>query len=280
MDEERETQRQTYQLCRLGLAILSLALVLACFTSSLMLLYQFGARSIVLWFVRLPGWRWVGTPVVWGGMIGTYLLWGRWNEPSWQRRTGLLVVMNMVDLILWALDHGQELGFLHEEVGHRWLRSNLGEALGWSELALMASLTGDLMAHLGVEQAREASKSTRSLAATGAVIWLILFCHSTLWDKWPLEGPRRDRSLETLLLSLGSTMVWTITLIQVTALSIAATRETGRALNEIDVEVRRDDLFRSPSDSDTDLLPALYDRRHPGKGAESDSRESCDYCAS
>jgi len=279
MDEERETQRRTYQLCRLGFAVLSLSLLLVSFTSVLALLAQFGGRSIVLWIVNMPWWRWVGTPIVWGCLLGTYLLWGRWTDPGWQRRTGLLVVMNLVDLVLWFLDHGNDLGLHLEDVGHRWFRSNLGEALGWGEFALLASLAGDVMVHLGVAQAREASKSTRSLAATGAVVWMVFFCHCTIWKRgWPLQGPRNGRSLETLLLYLGSTMIWTITLIQVTALSIAATRETSRVLTEMDIEDRSEDLFRSPSESYADLLPGPYDRRHPDR--DRDGRDPCDHCGS
>jgi hypothetical protein len=61
-----------------------------------------------------------------------------------------------------------------------------------------------------------------------------------------------------MLLDLGSTMIWTITLIQVTALTIAAARETSRALSEMDLEDRQDDLFRSPSESSQELLPPAH----------------------
>ena len=60
-----------------------------------------------------------------------------------------------------------------------WLRSNLGQALGWAEFALMASLSGDYLVHLGLDQAEDSAKSTRSLAATGAVIWMLRFCEPT-----------------------------------------------------------------------------------------------------
>jgi len=257
MDPERDSLRQTYQLSRLGFAILSVSLLLACSTSLLSLVALFGGRSFAIWIANMWWWRWVGTPtpVVWGCLIGTYLLWGRWPDPGWQRRVGLLVVMGLVDVILWGLDHGDELRLQVGDFGHLWLRNRLGEALGWAEFALLASLAGDVIAHLGVERAREASKSTRALAATGAVIWMLLFCQRTDWNRgWPLQGPRRD-SIETVLLDLGSTMIWTITLIQVTALTIAATRESSRALAEMDLEDRRDDLFRSPSEANASLLP-------------------------
>jgi hypothetical protein len=275
MDLERETQRQTYQLCQLGFAILSAALVLACLSSLVQLAIPFvGARSILLTILNSQWYRWIDAPIVWGSLIGTYLLWGRWNHVGWQRRAGFLVVMSVVDLILWFLDHGEALGLRLGEVGHEWFRNHLGQALGWAEFALMASLSGDLLAHLGVEHAPVAGKSTRSLAATGAIVWLLLFCQQTDWSKgWPLEG-QRIFTLETLLLELGQTMIWTITLIQVTALTIAAARQSFRVLAEMDVEDQKDDLFRSPSDAFADLLPTPYD---PVAEREQDRLERSDH---
>jgi hypothetical protein len=265
MDEERDTLRQTYLLCRLGFAILSLSLLLACSTWILELVALFGGQSIVITITNQWWWRWVGTPIAWGSLVGTYLLWGRWDDRGWQRRVGLLVVMCLVDVILWGLDLGDDLVLRIGDVGHSWLRANLGQALGWAEFALLASLASDAMAHLGVEQAREAGRSTRSLAATGAFVWMLLFCQRTVWNQWPLQGHNINRSLETLLLYLGSTMIWTITLIQVTALTIAATRETSRILTEMDLEDRRDDLFRSPSEMYADQLsPHSESRKDDG----------------
>jgi hypothetical protein len=274
MDQERETQRQTYQLCQLGFAILSAALLLACLTSIVPLAATFiGAHSILVAIVTSTWFRWIDAPIVWGSLIGTYLLWGRWKDVGWQRRAGLLVVMSLVDLLLWFLDHGETLGLRLGEVGHEWFRAHLGQALGWAEFALMASLSADLLAHLGVDQAPEAARSTRTLATTGAIVWMLLFCQQTNWLKgWPLTG-QRIIALETLLLDLGWNMIWTITLIQVTALTIAAARQSFRVLAEMDREDQKEELFRSPSDAFTDLLPASYDPTAERRGDRPDRHE-------
>ena len=102
MDQERETQRQTYQLCRLGFGILAASLLLACFTSIVSLMPLFGCGHLKVWFMRQPWWDWLDTPLVWGCLIGTYLLFGRWTETGWQRRVILLIAMEMVDIVLWA----------------------------------------------------------------------------------------------------------------------------------------------------------------------------------
>ena len=188
MDQEREEQRRTYVLCRLGFAFLSIALALACMSWALSMA-GFFLFPILGWIRRSAFLHWVDTPIVWGSLVGTYLLWGRWSHPSWQRRSGLLLLMCLVDLVLWFLDHGNDLNLRLGDVGHDWFRSHLGRALGWAEFALITSLACDFLVHLGVDQAREAGKATRSLAATGAVVWMLLFSMQTSWRGWPL-APR------------------------------------------------------------------------------------------
>ena len=166
-------------------------------------------------------------PITWGSLLGVTLLWGRFDHPGWQRRVGLLLVMSLVDAGLWFLDHGAALGLAEGDLGHDWLRGNVGQALGWAEFALMAGLSCDYLEHLGVEYARESGKSTRSMAATGAVVWLLLFCQRTDWSAgWPLV-PHRIRSIEEFLLFQASHLIWAITLIQVTSLAISAARMSG-----------------------------------------------------
>ena len=52
-----------------------------------------------------------------------------------------------------------------------------------------------------------------------------------------------------LLLFLGSELIWTIALVQVTALIIAAFRQSNRTLVEMEREDQDHELLRLPSDS-------------------------------
>ena len=249
MDDSRDDEKRRYELCRTGFGFLSAALILACLTAFLALPAVFLNGQIFIPWIHDPAvWFWIETPIVWGSLMGSYLLWGRWSEPSWQRRTGLLVVMCMVDALLWLVKHAPELGLHKESVGHFWLRINLGEALGWAEFALLASLACEMMSHLGVTQADEAGQSTRSLAATGASLFMVLFCLRTDWARgWPLQD-RPMLSVSLRLLSLGELMIQTITLIQVTALVIAAARQCGAAIKTITLEEAREEVWRGPGD--------------------------------
>jgi hypothetical protein len=259
LDLEREQFRKAYQVCRVGFAFLSAALVIACFDSLLHLFSSFNP-GLFHQVVRSGWYHWIDTPIVWASLIGTTLFWGRWQHASWQRRSGLLLVMSLADAVLWFLDHGDALGRGEIEIGHEWLRGNLGRALGWAEFALMASLASDYLVHLGVDQARETARSARSMAATGAVLWMLLFCELTDWGGWPLQ-PRPIRALETLMLYHGSHLIWAITLLQVTALVISATRQSNHALEEMEREDQALDPLRSRSDSpdQVDLLTSYRD---------------------
>jgi hypothetical protein len=248
-DIEREQLRKTYQLCRLGFTILAFALVLACFTSLLDLFSKFD-RNLVTWIRQSMLYQWIDTPMVWGCLIGATLLFGRWDHTSWQRRAGLFLVMNLVDLGLWFLARGDAMGLGAGEFGHDWLREIMGAALGWGEFALISSLSCDYLVHLGVDHARDSDKSTRSMAATGAMVWLLLICQMTDWHQgWPLQVHHQMNRLEGMLLYNGFKLIWAITLIQVTALVISAVRQSTEVIAEMDREDQENDLLRSRSDS-------------------------------
>jgi hypothetical protein len=248
-DDERDQTRKTYQLCRAAFVILALALAVACFTSFLELLGTFDP-NVVQWVKRSPWYRWVDAPIVWLSLIGAALLWGRWPHASWQRRSGLLVAMSLVDLVNWFLDQADDAGLLHNvDFASDWFRQNLNMALGWGEFALLSSLACDYLAHLGIEHATDSDKSTRSLAATGAMVWMLLFCQTTNWRAgWPLQQ-RPVVGLEARLLVHGTLLIWAITLIQVTALVISAARESSQVVEEMEREDQALDPLRSRSDS-------------------------------
>jgi hypothetical protein len=263
-DEEREQSRKTYQLCRSAFAIMAFALVLACFSSLLSLLSTFDPK-VVQWVTQSKWYHWIDTPIIWCSLIGAALLWGRWPHPSWQRRSSLLLVMSVVDLVKWFLDNADAANVPHHlDFATPWFRMNLGEALGWGEFALLSSLSCDYLAHLGVEHAVDSDKSTRSLAATGAMVWMLLFCQMTNWRAgWPLQ-PKGMPNLETRLLFHGTLLIWAITLIQVTALVISSARESTQVLEEMEREDRAIDPLRSRSDVGDFVDPVSSDR---GKGA-------------
>lgn len=243
MDLEREQLRRTYEVCRMGFGILSAALVLACFTSVMPLLRHFypGLYSQI---TAAAWYRWLGVPITWGSLLGVITLWGRFDHPGWQPRMGLLLVMSLADAGLWFLEHGEALGIADGNFGHEWLLGHVGEALGWAEFALLAGLSSEYLEHLGEDHARESGRATRSMAATGAVLWLLMFCDRTDWRAgWPIMPRPFFRAIEEYLLYQASILLWAITLFQVTALVIAATNRSTWVLREMQREDESGDPF-------------------------------------
>jgi hypothetical protein len=252
--EERARLRRRLRRYRLGFSCLCLALVVASLATIGWLILILSQRGQPLGAVLgIPHWDLIEeSTIVWGTVIGGCLIWGPWPDRNWQRRSGLLLLMFLVDAVLWSLDHATELGLTEVKVGHDWFRHSLGMALGWSEFALIASLTADMAAHLGEPQAVEFGKATRSLATTGAMVWFLYFYFRTDWRApiWPLRD--RPPNPGSAMLGLGYTVLVAINLVQVTALSLLAGRSCGRALREMAQEDRRHDLPPSRSEAGWD----------------------------
>ncbi len=259
-DLEREQHRKTYQVCRLGFAILSASLGIACLTSLLPIFADFH-RELSLRILGSDWFRWLDAPIAVGCLLGTSLLWGRWEHSGWQRRVGFLLVMCLVDIGLCIFKHGSDFGLGAGQVGHDWLRANLGEALGWAEFAILASLSCDYLEHLGIAEASDSGKSTRAMAATGAVLWMVWFCIMTDWSSHGPLQQRPIRSIEELLLGKSSYLIFMITLMQVTALTISAARQSGYLLDEMEREDEASDPLRTRSGSPDDLDAFLSNRQ-------------------
>jgi hypothetical protein len=249
--EERALLRRRIWRYRLGFSVLGLALVVASLTTvGMLLLFFSGNRQPLGAILQIPHWKLIEQGVVTlGSLLGVSLLWGRWPDVNWQRRSGLLLLMCLVDLVLGTLENATELGLVDGAVGHDWFRYSLGTALGWSEFALIATLAADMAAHLGESQSIELAKAVRSLATTGAMVWFMYFYFRTNWNPplWPL----RDHPLNhgTYMLQLGWFVLYAINLVQVTGLSLLASRCCGRALREMDAVDRANDLLPSRSEA-------------------------------
>ena len=227
---------KAYRICRLGFFLLAAGLVLVCLVDLPATAVRMLGRP-----ARFQFWRWleetgistfVATATPWATLAGSALLWGAWDSPGWRRRAGLLMTMCLVDVGSWILDQGDP----NFRGPHAFFRIQLGAALGWAEFNLLAKLAGDVLAHLDVEGAEESAKSTRSLAATGAVVWLLLFFETAdLQAGWPL---RRNPwlTLHAQLLWLANDVIHAICLIQVTALIIAAFRRLHAEILRIEAE--------------------------------------------
>lgn len=259
MNLEPERNRLRYHLCAGGFTLTALALGLLCADAALHLLHALSRDGRVLAILENPWYsRLVGAPITWGSLVGSYLLWNRWDQPSWRRRAGLLVLMNTFDLLTWFLHNGLDLGLWTDPaIGrllaeHGWFLRNLSQALGWAELALFASLAADVLAHLEMPGALQAGQTTRIFITVGATAQVLFFLLLTDWRRephWPL--PRRQGGDPLVyLLFLASSFLLAVASLQVTALSMVASRYCQRLLVEWRQADQEQDLLKSRSEAD------------------------------
>ncbi len=260
MDLEREPLQLRYRLCGLGFSIAGIALGLLCISSALNLIV-FLTGDMWLWGLQeKTWWSWVvGAPITCGALIGSYLLWGRWTDSSWQRRAGLLVLLNLFDFCMWTFYQGEMIGLRMGHLRHDWLINNLTSAFGWIEFLLFASLAAEVAAHLGMPGAIEAGESACKFALAGLIVSLIFFVTSTDWKAgWPL-GPAVQANPLTHLMLLGFFFLRTICSLQVAALCLVAGRYCRRTRETLRREEAENDSFHFPEHSIEDFFTARGD---------------------
>ncbi|MEW4567860.1 hypothetical protein AB1L88_08330 [Tautonia sp. JC769] len=234
MHVEHPSLAPRYWLCTAGFWIAGAALGLLCLSAALMLwiLLTWDQRLLVL--LRQPWFTWtVELPITAGALLGSYLLWGRWTDAHWQRRAGLLVILNLFDSIHWGISQAGMMGLPVGAMGHDWLLYNSVLIFGWIEFYLFASLAAEVASHLGMKAAADAGRTARQFSMVGLIVSLIYFVTQTRWGAgWPLiAGPRPN--LAEALMYLGVTFLRVIAALQVATLCVMAgiaCRRTARAL--------------------------------------------------
>ena len=255
--DRRAAERRQLRRYQGGFGILGFALVVAGLFNVASLLGIFLAiflRFNQLWLALRPWDFAVESTVVFASFLGVSLLWGRWPDERWRRRSGLLLMMCLTDVILWSMDHATRIGLADAPIGHEYFREALGRTLGWCQYALILSLAVEMGTRLGEARAAEFGQAVRSLITVGAIGWLFYFYSNTDWRApvWPLRPvPPRQSSF---LIMLGYYVLATIVLLQVTLASLFAGRTCGRAVRTLDGEDRADEPFLSRSEAGWDEL--------------------------
>ena len=238
---EREALRRSYRLSRVGFALMALALVVGavCSIGALVLMFTGNGPDLGRVF-RIENFYFrVETLRAWVRVVAAFFLCAAWSDPQWRRRSGLLLLMAMADVALWAAEHAMALGLAGEPSGHEVFRHSLSTALGWAKFALVAGLAADVAGHLGVARAVDLGKAARATATTGASLWAFYFVQRINWRQpWPLAEHAMNR--DSFLIYLAVWLISAICLVQTSLLSMIAGRASARALAEM---AREDQSF-------------------------------------
>lgn len=255
MEWEQPDPSRPYRVCRRGFALLGLGLGLLWLSDVASLAFSFGLFPA---YGHLRGtrlWTWgVDFPITATTLLGSLTLLGCWPLASWNRRVGLLVLMNTVDFVTWLLTRSEEIGVvLVPGIGdHAWLILLLTLGLGWFELMLGASLAADVSAHLWNTSAGAAGRGVQVSALMGAVLWAVIVVVRTDWEVWPITPvPRRP---DLALLMLLQTLLQAIATFQLTALCLHASRQCSEHVQRLEQRETSHDLLRSRSETEGDEI--------------------------
>lgn len=263
--DQRATERRQLRRYQAGFAVLGFALVIASLFGvgallGIFLLIFFRTNQLLQ---ALRPWDFaVESSVVFTSFLGACLLWGRWPDGRWGRRSGLLLMMCLTDVLMWSLDHAVWLGLASTPFGHDHFREALGRTLGWCQYALILSLAVEMATRFGEERAADFGRAVGSLITVGAVSWLFYFYNSTDWRPpvWPLRPvPLRQGPF---LMRLGNDVLSTVVLVQVTMACLYAGRTCGAAVRALEAEDRADEPFLSRSEAGWDELHRGDPDRH------------------
>jgi hypothetical protein len=234
---ERDDLRRSYRLSGMGFSIYAFSLTVSSVLSVGMLYLIFTGHNPD--FGRILGidnFRFLfGTFRVWTRLASALLLCAAWRQVEWRRRSGFLVILTIVDVLLWAHENGETLGLASGPASHEVLSQCLYMALVWPKFGLIAGLAGDVSDHVGTHHSDKLVKAARGTATTGAVIWFFYFLEHIDWQGgWPLRW--RPFTINLLLFELGTMVMSTICLLQTTMLCLRAGRATAQALREMAIE--------------------------------------------
>lgn len=233
MDSEYLDQRPRYWLTAAGFYLLAGSFILLGATNGL---YVYGVLSDnreLLGLLRRPIWTYaVGLPLSYGAVIGAYLLWGRWTDSLWQRRVGLLILLNFIDAVVGTVFRAEHLGLEPLPEKYEWMLGGVTSTFGWVEFALSASLAAEVASHLGRPAAAEPGLAISRLAMIGLCVWVAAFL--ALSD-WRLGFPLQERpvSLQAALFRLGLLVLNVLCCFQVATLCLIAGTQSRHTWKQI-----------------------------------------------
>ena len=256
LEPERDRRRRSYRACWIGFALYGVGLAAAAVVaiSTLLLLFTGQIADLGYWLgIDSFDFRFESVRT-WERLLACLALAAAWpTDAGWRRRAGLLLLMAIGDVVLWAVVHGDALGVADKPTAHLVFCHHLRTALGWSRFLLIANLSADLARHAGMPRADEFGKAARSTAVTGAALWFVYFLGRIDWRRpWPLA--ERRLTLDALHLLMASEMISALCLIQASLLTLLAGRAAARALREMADEDRAFDPWSKPSVAFEDVM--------------------------
>lgn len=251
-DDDPTPIRRRYALCRAAFLFGTVGLALLGLSAMLELAIFVTRDPELLRVAQSRWWHWgVGAPITWTTVLSAYLLWGRWPDASWQRRAGILLLLNTFDLVVWIIQNDKDLGLRIGDIGHAWLRNYLTESFGWIEFMLFGSLAAEVATRPQSESAGLLGSGVRGLSTLGLILCTLSFALGTDWARgWPLGHVPWNHGM--LLAAQTTCLLLTVATVQLVALMGMAARQCARDLRTIKAADPMPDLLVSRSETEWD----------------------------
>ncbi|GAC1340607.1 MAG: hypothetical protein NVSMB14_06300 [Isosphaeraceae bacterium] len=244
--------RPRYVLCRIAFLLVGIGLGIYCLDVVAQLTMFLTRDAGILKALRSDWWKWVvGAPITWCTVLGAFLLWGRWRDTSWQRRAGLLLLFNLIDVVTWTISHGNDLGLKIGDFSlYAFLRNEMSQLLGWAEFYLFATLASEVADHLAADpNLLRVGRAMGPLCAIGATLSVLEFFG--MLDRrggWP-PRPGVGNPEVVLLMLIGLVLTFMATA-QTVLLSLLASRKCRDHLAHLARVQSGDDLLEPRSKLD------------------------------
>jgi hypothetical protein len=235
--EPTETLRDVsarYALCRLALGLAAVSCTIMTIDAAGHASPFFLRDPKLLQFFLDPNWALVaGSVLTWCALLGSLLFVGRWNEPNWRRRSGLMLLISVACLGMWVVRHAGLFGLIRGEAPYVQLRMQVTLGLRWIWMLLLIDLSADVAEHLGLASARRDRAAARVAVFVAVLFWglVVLLVLPDILELPIRHGPMRLRQLMLPLVGHILTRCAACFLTTITALSAA--RECSRILKEL-----------------------------------------------
>ncbi len=153
MHDELGQLRNTYRICCVGFAMLTVGfsmiflywsvILFSCLTLQLQFLQWLETEAVTFFFL---------IPMVLIKDLGLLMLWGRWTNKTWYRRSGLLMLMAGIDLVYLFYQNSDRFGLDMTLDEHRWMISNIAYLLHWAIYGTVGLIAFDIANHRAVQR--------------------------------------------------------------------------------------------------------------------------------
>ncbi len=210
---ENRSESVQFRWITVGFGLSAVGLALLCLDNALelgfILSFAPGLRKLLVHPVWSVG---VSSGITMLTFLGSYALWRKLPGLVWTRYSTLLLLMNIIHVVFWLMDHHTQIGLPNQQFEHAWLRLQASQIFNWLEFLAWLWLIRAFFQYLRQNDPDAASYGLFGIytgyAWFGMMVSLGIALGLTDWNHgWPLERVRWLGRMDSLMLATVTTML-------------------------------------------------------------------------